>query len=810
MSEAVSRKGLLVGICLIVSLTARAVTVAVWDPETETTEHRFKLEPKTVQALAQGLKAVGAEVDLLTAERLAGGALDPNRYEAFLTYGSALPRTLVKPTKDYAENGGVVVTIAEGVPFLLGVEKDKTGEWRLQPATPTFAWQMYDVMGAFGLKYVFKPEYHDQGVRHSPSPWALKLCPGLQSWEGRRKAMWVIPDGPARYIPLLASYRVDGLEVPGALYGMINGRRRAIVCTTPALFTGTERAGWNSSDRYFRLLTAAITGLRDTTWKPADVHEIDTAPAPPVRQPLDAKATGAVEPDGASAVKRWGRFDGSCFELPKKAGSDQLPRVLPPGGTAHLVPQAAKGQAAVYLRIRGSYGAADAGLKVVVGGQLLWNERFLTVDTAQAGNYCPSYTGNPYVFTRSVFVPQELLVKKGGIVLSNPGMTDTWFDAIQLETRPTPRIRRLGLGASRDYKIPKSESARWDSVRFSLRTQFAQPEGAENRFAKIDEIVRCCRAQNGRLEPIIEGTPAWAPISEERLTAAQKAFRPTTVPPDPGKYVRLLEDLLPRYKDLFDVYEIWNEADIPQFYRGNATEYAQLFHRVSEVIRQVDPTAKICPSGMAGYHPEFLRGLLDNKVLAAADFVALHPYCGDSPAWDLTYGLTESWLFAHGVDREIYCNESGFPSVKVPHFKSQKDMTPRQQALSLNAGLARLLANGVARVSVFNAGGVDDAFGVFDRNGKPKPSYRVFSDYLELGGEGAVKEDVSLIRADGEPLSGVYVAASRKPDGVCVVVVNPAEATLSHPLEVVLTVPKGGNAITRTLQLDKRTVLNVK
>ena len=783
-----------IGVCVLLSaaVDAAALSVSVWNPESETTEHRFRLEPETVVRIAEGLSAAGAEVSLVTADDIVAGALSRGNLDAFLVYGPALPREIVQSVKDFAERGGVVVSLCEGVPFLLGVKKDAEGEWRLDPAAPAFAWQMYDVLAAFGLRYEFKPEYHDQGIAHRPTALALSLASGLRGWEGRRSSRWVVPVGNAQFIPLVSSFREDGLEVPGPLYAIANGKRRLVVCTTPSLFTGTESPASDGPEIYFRLLAAVLPQIRDGAWSPSDVREIDVAPAPPVRQPLDATATGSVEPEGALPIVRWGAFDGSCFDLPQVAQPGQLPRTLPPGQTVTLAVPMFRGEAPVLLRIRGAYASSDAGLKVAVGGCVLWNERFLTADTTQAGNFCPSYEGHPYPFTRTLFVPRRLFGSEPGIVLSNPGMSGVWFDAVQLETNPTPRARSIGLGAASGGAIPREESATWDSVRFSTRTQFAEPVGSPDRFGKIDAIVHRAREQNARIEPILEGTPAWGAISEERLREAQKAGRPTTVPPDPDAYVGILEELLPRLRDVCDVYEVWNEADIVQFYRGNAAEYAALFHRVAEVVRRIDPTARICPSGMAGYHPDFLRELKERKVFDAADFVALHPYCGDSPAWDLTYGLTESWLFANGIDREIYCNESGFPSVNVPHFKSSKDQTPRRQALALNAALGRLLANGVARVSVFNAGGSDDAFGLFDRTGKPKPAYRVFSDYLKLGGSGATKLDVSMVRADGEPLAGVYVAASRKADGGAVVVVNPAEAALAAPLGLVLRLPAKG------------------
>src|SRR5690606_35867363 len=177
--------------------------------------------------------------------------------------------------------------------------------------------------------------------------------------------------------------------------------------------------------------------------------------------------------------------------------------------------------------------------------------------------------------------------------------------------------------------------------------------------------------------------------------------RPHTVPPDPQKYAQIVEDVIARYGDRIDSYEIWNEADIDQFYRGTEAEYITLFKTIVPIIRRLDPTAKIFSTGMAGMHEEFLRKMWHAGVLDEVDMVAFHPYAGKGPAWDIPYGLLEGTLMSWGVDREIFCNESGFTYLNAAWFQPPPVITPQRQRDLLNTAMGRLLATGLPKLSIF-------------------------------------------------------------------------------------------------------------
>lgn len=410
------------------------------------------------------------------------------------------------------------------------------------------------------------------------------------------------------------------------------------------------------------------------------------------------------------------------------------------------------------------------------GADTVWNEGFLYLDASGAGNTnAPDLVDVPAEFHRAVYLPNN---GAKTLTISNPGTQPLYFDAVQIETRPdgAPRML-LGLGApflmTRGGKtaIPRSVSQSWGSVRAAWNGSSIGAPDDLKRWEAIDKQMANYLTLGAPLELLIERTPKWAALDEAHLK--QSGNRAHTVAPDPQKYAEIVERMVGKYKDITDAYEIWNEADSNQFYVGTDEEYIALYKTLVPIIKRLDPGAKIITTGMAGYKEEFVNNLVKADVLKSADLFAFHPYAGKSPAWDVPFGQIEGSLYANGIDMEIYCNESGFVWQNSEWFTAPPNYSPFLQKVLLDKAMSRLLSNNLNRLSVFHAGGDTHPFGLWDETGNPRPAYAVFNDYLAL--DGGKRLDINLMAADGQPLAGVYSAASVQDDGKITVVVNPSE-----------------------------------
>ncbi len=116
------------------------------------------------------------------------------------------------------------------------------------------------------------------------------------------------------------------------------------------------------------------------------------------------------------------------------------------------------------------------------------------------------------------------------------------------------------------------------------------------------------------------------------------------------------------------VWEIWNEPDFTQFWRGGVEEYARLLKVAYIAARHADPQAQIMIGGLVLFEqPEFLPSLLAIYKNDPApvdkrypfDIVAVHSY-SNPPFTFYAVQRTETLLAVHNLgDTPIWVNESG-------------------------------------------------------------------------------------------------------------------------------------------------------
>lgn len=785
---------LVIYVLLLQPVFCLAGKIAVWDPQKGTSEMRFTLEPTRFDEVAQWMQQGGIEVERLTADQIASGKLSADVYDGFVLIGNAVPRDVIKPLKAFSDAGGVLIDLEASIPFLIAIAPNPDGSWTMSPKQPTFAWQTNELLEHFGLQYIHLPRLHDAGVRHEPTSLLKRYLPDAPEAipTGKRTSRWVVPhkrpELRGTYYPLIRSWRADGMDAVPQIAIVERNGRRAIVTADPVFTRGSDANVWNTGRQTVVALARVASDLRHGKLTLSPEQAIALDPNQPEPEPLAHRlVTGAVSPAGATPVVRFGKFDGSSLEHPTTGDGRQLVRRLDPGQQVTLDVPAKSGQP-FFLRARVAFLKTGAVLHASVGGRDVIRERFTYFDVAGETNYqAPGLLGVAAETQRVAFIGNEI---NGPLVIRNAGAEPLWFDAVQIETRETPaRPMMIGLGAGYEAgtigqraAIPREVSSRWPRVRGNARLQYVGPPGDPKRWDEVDTILNAQFAMSDHLEVIIEGTPEWAAISPERYELGKKIQRARTVPPDPQKYATIVKELCERYGDRIDSYEIWNEANIQQYWRGTPEEFATLHNVIVETIRKYDPTATIIAGGMAGVDDTFFETLHAAGCWSNVDQIAIHPYAGTSPSWDIVYGQLEGTLYAHGIATQIYSNESGFPAVPTEWF-AKAAVSPAWQAMMLDKAMSRLLAGDVTRLNVFHAGGGQHPFGLFDAQGKPRPAYAVFNDYLQLALNGGRQLAVALLPGDDAPIDGIFTAAAVHDDGRITVIANPSLLDDLRPTE---------------------------
>jgi len=152
---------------------------------------------------------------------------------------------------------------------------------------------------------------------------------------------------------------------------------------------------------------------------------------------------------------------------------------------------------------------------------------------------------------------------------------------------------------------------------------------------------------------LFNGTAPW--LSGPPRTDAERA-----------QYAEFVFKTVSRYKDVVRAWEIWNEPNIPTFWKEpNAAEYAALLKAAYSAAKRADPGCTIIAGSTSTVDLGFLRAtLFDNGGWDYADAVSIHPYSmGGGPA---SQGLaeilrmTKAAVTRDGVTKPLWITEIGW------------------------------------------------------------------------------------------------------------------------------------------------------
>lgn len=133
-------------------------------------------------------------------------------------------------------------------------------------------------------------------------------------------------------------------------------------------------------------------------------------------------------------------------------------------------------------------------------------------------------------------------------------------------------------------------------------------------------------------------------------------------------YVRYVSKTVEHYKGKIDMFEIWNEPNIPNFWKPetNSIDYATMVKAAAAAIREANPDAYIIAGALGDQNDTgFLTDLFEHGAYPYIDAVSYHPYIypyspdgryGNKP--ELMAGITASY----GGWKDMIVTEFGWPT----------------------------------------------------------------------------------------------------------------------------------------------------
>ncbi len=175
----------------------------------------------------------------------------------------------------------------------------------------------------------------------------------------------------------------------------------------------------------------------------------------------------------------------------------------------------------------------------------------------------------------------------------------------------------------------------WD---VSTSWNLIERERGRYSWGALDREVAKAEASGQQVMLVLGGTPPWAAVGP--APGAEFAGTGSSMPmTDPALFEDYLRAVVRRYGGRISAYQIWNEANISQFWRGTPELMADLTARAYAIIKAEVPGATVVAAstgsrwvkGFTEFYPEYLAALRQFNWPIDAFSVHLYPLPDGTP-----------------------------------------------------------------------------------------------------------------------------------------------------------------------------------
>jgi hypothetical protein len=154
----------------------------------------------------------------------------------------------------------------------------------------------------------------------------------------------------------------------------------------------------------------------------------------------------------------------------------------------------------------------------------------------------------------------------------------------------------------------------------------------------MDAAIASANAQGMSITYVLGSTPKWA---QKKAPKGNYPYNGTgAANPKMSDWKKWVKAVVQRYGNSIDAYQIWNEANLADFYDGTPKQMAALTKEAYKIIRAYDPTAKVVAASSTvrltksynRFFPAYLKELKKQKWPVDAIAVHTYPPGKDTPA----------------------------------------------------------------------------------------------------------------------------------------------------------------------------------
>ncbi|MGY0194253.1 GH39 family glycosyl hydrolase [Leptothrix sp. BB-4] len=153
-----------------------------------------------------------------------------------------------------------------------------------------------------------------------------------------------------------------------------------------------------------------------------------------------------------------------------------------------------------------------------------------------------------------------------------------------------------------------------------------EPEKGRWDFTLLDRLVDEAQRHQVRLMLVLAQSPPWASARPGEASAYRPGY--AAEPARLADWTDYVRSVATRYRGRIAEYQVWNEPSDRSHYTGTVEQLVELTCSARQVIRQVDPAARLVSAGSAGpgRHVQYLDDFLSRGGAGCIDVVSHHFY----------------------------------------------------------------------------------------------------------------------------------------------------------------------------------------
>ncbi|MBQ9431203.1 MAG: glycoside hydrolase family 88 protein [Kiritimatiellae bacterium] len=200
-----------------------------------------------------------------------------------------------------------------------------------------------------------------------------------------------------------------------------------------------------------------------------------------------------------------------------------------------------------------------------------------------------------------------------------------------------------------EYRKMAEAGIRW--VRSDFDWSAMQNAAGEWDFGKLDQLIGDAEKAGITILPILGYN-------------SPKGVRPNDCLEDWDGYVKTL---VSRYGERLPVLELWNEENIPGFWKDpDPVKYTELLKRTYAAVKSTNPKIKVMFGGTAGVPFEFIEQCYRAGAAKSFDIMNIHPYSHPAPPENRLENeivrLREIMAKYGDGDKPLWITEIGWPT----------------------------------------------------------------------------------------------------------------------------------------------------